>query len=142
MHFGLFFIPNYYSYSTISDFSCLISQYEINVQILAHVSISSGRNKGSISFLFLNEYKFPILKWIMPIINVSLFSGRNQREKDRLAEAITESTCRILKIDKKEVIIVFQEEPHGNWYSEGVRIWILFLKARNNQITLWKRNWR
>jgi 4-oxalocrotonate tautomerase len=51
-----------------------------------------------------------------------MFSGRNQREKDRLAEAITESTCRILKIDKKEVIIVFQEEPHGNWYSEGVRI--------------------
>ena len=58
----------------------------------------------------------------MPIITVSMFSGRNQREKDRFAEAITESTCRILKIDKKEVIIVFQEEPHGNWYSEGVRI--------------------
>ncbi|HJU77978.1 MAG TPA: tautomerase family protein [Nitrososphaeraceae archaeon] len=57
----------------------------------------------------------------MPIITVSLFSGRNQTEKDRLAEAITESTCRILKIGKKEVIIVFQEEPHGNWYSEGVR---------------------
>ena len=58
----------------------------------------------------------------MPIITVPLFSRRNQREKDRLAEAITESTCRILKIDKKEVLIVFQEEPHGNWYSEGVRI--------------------
>jgi 4-oxalocrotonate tautomerase len=58
----------------------------------------------------------------MPIISVSLFAGRSQREKDRLAEAITESTCRILKIEKKEVIIVFQEEPHGNWYSEGVRI--------------------
>jgi len=59
----------------------------------------------------------------MPIITVSLFSGRNQREKDRLAEAITESTCRILKTDKKQVIILFREEPHGNWYSEGVRIW-------------------
>ncbi len=58
----------------------------------------------------------------MPIITVSLFDGRNQREKDRLAEAITESTCRILKVDKKEVIILFREEPHGNWFSEGVRI--------------------
>jgi 4-oxalocrotonate tautomerase len=58
----------------------------------------------------------------MPIITVSLFSGRTQREKDRLAEAITESACKILGIDKKEIIIVFQEEPHGNWYSEGVRI--------------------
>ena len=58
----------------------------------------------------------------MPIINISLFSGRNQGEKDRLAEAITESTCKVLGVDKKEVIIVFQEQPHGNWYSEGVRI--------------------
>ena len=58
----------------------------------------------------------------MPIISVSLFSGRTQREKDRLAEAITESACKILRIDKKEVIVLFQEEPHGNWYSEGVRI--------------------
>lgn len=58
----------------------------------------------------------------MPIITVSLFSGRSQREKDRLAEAITESTCQILKVPKKEVLVVFQEEPHGNWYSEGVRI--------------------
>ena len=58
----------------------------------------------------------------MPIITVSLFSGRTQREKDRLAEAITESACKILRVDKKEVIVVFQEEPHGNWYSEGVRI--------------------
>jgi len=53
---------------------------------------------------------------------VSLFSGRSQREKDRLAEAITQSASQILKVDKKEVIIVFREEPHGNWYSEGVRI--------------------
>jgi 4-oxalocrotonate tautomerase len=58
----------------------------------------------------------------MPIITVSLFSGRTQREKDRLAEAITESACKILRVDKKEVIVLFQEEPHGNWYSEGVRI--------------------
>jgi 4-oxalocrotonate tautomerase len=57
----------------------------------------------------------------MPIVTISLFSGRNQREKDRLAEEITESACRILKIDRKEVIIVFHEAPHGNWYSEGVR---------------------
>lgn len=58
----------------------------------------------------------------MPIITISLFTGRNQREKDRLAEGITDTTCKILGVDKKEVIIIFREEPHGNWYSEGVRI--------------------
>jgi 4-oxalocrotonate tautomerase len=58
----------------------------------------------------------------MPIITVSLFGGRTQREKDRLAEAITESVCKILGVDKKEVVVVFQEGPHGNFYSEGVRL--------------------
>lgn len=58
----------------------------------------------------------------MPIITVSLFIGRTQREKDRLAETITESMCQILRVEKKEVIVVFQEGPHGNWYAEGVRL--------------------
>jgi 4-oxalocrotonate tautomerase len=55
----------------------------------------------------------------MPIITVSLFSGRTQREKDRLAESITESVCKILEVDKKEVTVPFQEAPGGNWYAEG-----------------------
>ena len=51
-----------------------------------------------------------------------MYSGRTQREKDRLAEAITEDIVNILKVKKEEVIIVFQEAPHGNWYSSGVRL--------------------
>ena len=37
----------------------------------------------------------------MPIITVALYSGGSQREKDRLAEAITEDTAKILKIEKE-----------------------------------------
>ncbi len=58
----------------------------------------------------------------MPIVTVALYSGRTQVEKDRLAEAITEDIVRILKIPKKEVVIVFQEASHGNWYSSGIRL--------------------
>jgi 4-oxalocrotonate tautomerase len=59
----------------------------------------------------------------MPIVTVSMYSGRTQREKDRLAEAMTvEDITKILNIKKEEVIIVFQEAPHGNWYSSGVRL--------------------
>ena len=58
----------------------------------------------------------------MPIINVAMYIGRTQREKDRLAEAITEDVAKILNVDKKEVIIVIEEAPHGNWYSSGVRL--------------------
>ena len=58
----------------------------------------------------------------MPIVTVSMYTGRTQRDKDRLAEAITEDAVNILKVEKKDVIIVFQEAPHGNWYASGVRL--------------------
>jgi 4-oxalocrotonate tautomerase len=46
----------------------------------------------------------------MPIITISTYSGRTQREKDRFAEAITDDVVKVFSIDKKVVIIVFQEE--------------------------------
>jgi 4-oxalocrotonate tautomerase len=58
----------------------------------------------------------------MPIFNIEMYSGRSQREKDRLAEAITEDAVKILDIKKEEVIIVFSEAPHGNWYAGGIRL--------------------
>jgi 4-oxalocrotonate tautomerase len=58
----------------------------------------------------------------MPIVTVSMYTGRTQRDKDRVAEAITEDLVNILKVEKKDVIIVFQEASHGNWYASGVRL--------------------
>jgi 4-oxalocrotonate tautomerase len=69
----------------------------------------------SISLLYLSNYT-------MPIVTVSMYSGRTQREKDRLAEAMSEDIAKILNVKKEEVIIVFQEAPHGNWYSSGIRL--------------------
>lgn len=45
----------------------------------------------------------------IPIVCIQMYNHRNQREKDRLAEAITENI-------EREVIIVFTEPAHGNWY--------------------------
>jgi 4-oxalocrotonate tautomerase len=58
----------------------------------------------------------------MPIVTVSMYTGRTQRDKDKLAEAITEDAANILKVEKKDVIVVFQEASHGNWYASGVRL--------------------
>jgi 4-oxalocrotonate tautomerase len=58
----------------------------------------------------------------MPIVTVATYSGRTQTEKDRLAETITDDIVRIWKVKKKDVIVVFQEAPHGNWYASGVRL--------------------
>ena len=58
----------------------------------------------------------------MPIVTVSMYTGRTQRDKDKLAEAITEDIVNILKVEKKDVIVIFQEASHGNWYASGVRL--------------------
>ena len=58
----------------------------------------------------------------MPIVNVQMYSGRTQKEKDRLAEAITDNVVKRLNVTKEEVIVVFTEAPHGNWYASGVRL--------------------
>jgi 4-oxalocrotonate tautomerase len=58
----------------------------------------------------------------MPIISIQMYNGRNQREKDRLAEAITENVAKILKVEREEIIIVFTETAHGNWYASGIRL--------------------
>ena len=59
---------------------------------------------------------------IMPIVSVQMYSGKSQREKDRLAEAITEDVVKILNVSKEEVIVLFTEATHGNWYAAGVRL--------------------
>jgi 4-oxalocrotonate tautomerase len=58
----------------------------------------------------------------MPIITVAMFSGRTQREKDLFAEAITDDAVKILGVKREDVVIVFQEQPHGNWFVSGVRL--------------------
>jgi 4-oxalocrotonate tautomerase len=58
----------------------------------------------------------------VPIITVSMYEGRTQREKDRLAEAITEDVCKVFNVKSEAVIVVFQENPQGNWYAEGRRL--------------------
>jgi 4-oxalocrotonate tautomerase len=58
----------------------------------------------------------------MPIVTVATYSGRTQAEKDRLAEAVTDDIIRIWKVQKKDVVVVFNESPHGNWYASGIRL--------------------
>jgi 4-oxalocrotonate tautomerase len=58
----------------------------------------------------------------MPIVTVSMYTGRTQRDKDRLAETITEDVVNTPKVEKKDVIVVFQETPHGSWYASGVHL--------------------
>lgn len=43
----------------------------------------------------------------MPIITISIYSGRTRREKDRLAEEIIDDVVKKSDVDKKDAIVVF-----------------------------------
>jgi 4-oxalocrotonate tautomerase len=77
----------------------------------AYNTLCKLMNKSSSPFFFPK---------VSSTVSSALYSGRTQKEKDRLAEAITEDVVNILKVEKKDVIVVFQEAPHGNWYASGV----------------------
>ncbi len=56
---------------------------------------------------------------IMPYIQVSLYPGRSEEQKQEFAKAVTKSAVEILKTKEDHVIIVFDENPKENWFLAG-----------------------
>ena len=55
----------------------------------------------------------------MPYINVSLYPGGTEQQKQDFAKAVTESAVEILKTKPEHVIVVFDENPKENWFLAG-----------------------
>jgi len=55
----------------------------------------------------------------MPYINISLYPGRTEQQKQDFAKAVTESAVEILKTKPEHVIVVFDENPKENWFLAG-----------------------
>ena len=55
----------------------------------------------------------------MPYVNVSLYPGRTEQQKQDYAKAVTKSAVEILKTKPEHVIVVFNENPKENWFLAG-----------------------
>ena len=55
----------------------------------------------------------------MPYIQVSLYPGRSDKQKQDFAKAITKSAVDILKTKEEHVIVVLDENPKENWFLAG-----------------------
>lgn len=58
----------------------------------------------------------------MPLIQVSLYPGRTNEQKNEFAKAITDAAVRILKTKPEHVIVVFDENPKENWFQSGKQL--------------------
>ena len=55
----------------------------------------------------------------MPILRVSLWSGRTKQQKAELARALTDTLVEVAKVPAQAVTIQFEEMPKENWATGG-----------------------
>lgn len=55
----------------------------------------------------------------MPVVTVTLWSGRSDEQKRELARAITESMVNIIQVRKENVQVIFEEIDKNNWAIGG-----------------------
>lgn len=55
----------------------------------------------------------------MPIFHIELFEGRSVEQKRELVAAITDATCRVLKVEPASVDIVIHDVKRENWATAG-----------------------
>jgi 4-oxalocrotonate tautomerase len=56
----------------------------------------------------------------MPLIRVELFEGRTPAQKRELAQALTETTCRVLGTRPEAVEVMFFDIARHDWATAGV----------------------
>ena len=55
----------------------------------------------------------------MPVVRVSMWTGRTREQKEKLAEAITTALVDISKTQPEHVNIVFEDIEKSNWAIAG-----------------------
>jgi 4-oxalocrotonate tautomerase len=56
----------------------------------------------------------------MPILRISLWSGKTKEEKAKLVKALTETMVEVTKVPAEAVTIMIEELPKENWATKGV----------------------
>ena len=55
----------------------------------------------------------------MPLVRVSMWSGRTKEQKAKLAKALTDTMVEVAKVPAQAVLIQFEDLPKENWATGG-----------------------
>ncbi|KAB2711380.1 tautomerase family protein [Brucella intermedia] len=56
----------------------------------------------------------------MPIVRISLFSGRDQEKKNAVASQITAVFSAVMGVPSSDTTVIFEEVEKADWYCAGV----------------------
>lgn len=55
----------------------------------------------------------------MPVVNISMFEGRSDEAKQKIAKDVTESIVKNTGVDPKYIYIIFEDVATKNWAIAG-----------------------
>ena len=55
----------------------------------------------------------------MPVLRVSMWTGRTKEKKSEIAKALTDAMVQVAEVPPQAVTIIFEELPKENWATEG-----------------------
>ena len=55
----------------------------------------------------------------MPIVNISLYSGRTTEQKSKIAKAVTKAISESAGVNDSDTIVLFHDIEKTNWANAG-----------------------
>ena len=55
----------------------------------------------------------------MPVVNISMFEGRSDEAKQKIAKDVTESIAKNAGVDPQYIYIIFEDVAPKNWAFAG-----------------------
>ena len=56
---------------------------------------------------------------VLPVVNVQLYEGRTQQQKDDIAKGIAETISRVAEVPMDATVVIFSDTKRSDWHVGG-----------------------
>ncbi len=60
-----------------------------------------------------------IKEFALPVVNVQLYEGRTQQQKDDIAKGIAETISRVAEVPMEATVVIFSDTKRSDWHVGG-----------------------
>ena len=55
----------------------------------------------------------------LPVVNVQLYEGRTQQQKDDIAKGIAQTISRVAEVPMEATVVIFSDTKRSDWHVGG-----------------------